>query len=182
MTAVSKWEEEKRTIDGLNKKIEKDFNEIEIKKWENDVLEWEKRKAVFLRQQNEFNSKIDKMREAYLKKNPDSILEYCEMVLNNSEYPETFPKNFELEYNPDNKILIVEYELPSIESLPKVREVKYIAARKELKQTYISEPHQNKMFDESIYKITLRSLHELFEADTVDAVAAISFNGWARAK
>jgi restriction system protein len=86
-----------------------------------------------------------------------------------------------LEYNPDNKILIVEYELPSIESLPKVKEVKYIAARKELKQTYISEPHQNKMFDESIYKITLRSLHELFEADKADAVAAISFNGWVRA-
>lgn len=181
MTAVSKWEEDKRMIDGLNKKIDKDFNDIEMKKWENDVLEWEKREADFLRQQDEFNSKIDEMREAYLKKNPDSILEYCEMVLNNSEYPETFPKNFELEYNPDNKILIVEYELPSIESLPKVKDVKYIAARKELKEAYISEPQQNKMFDESMYKITLRSLHELFEADKADAIAAISFNGWVRA-
>ncbi len=179
--AVSKWEEGKRRIDGLNKEIDKNFDEIEMKKWENDVLEWERRKADFLRQQNEFNSKIDEMREAYLEKNPNSILEYCEMVLNNSEYPETFPKNFELEYNPDNKILIVEYELPSIESLPKVKEVKYIAARKELKQIYISEPHQNKMFDESMYKITLRSLHELFEADKADAIAAISFNGWVRA-
>ena len=48
------------------------------------------------------------MKEAYLNKNNDSIIEYCEMVLNNSEYPDSFHKNFELEYNPDNKILIIE--------------------------------------------------------------------------
>jgi restriction system protein len=160
--------------------LDKDF-EDELKKWESDVAEWQKRENNFLQEQADFNTKIDKMRKSYLNQNNASIVEYCEMVLNNSEYPDSFPKNFELEYNPDNKILIVEYELPAIERFPKVKEVKYLAARKELKESYISESQMNKMFDEAMYKITLRTIHELFEADVVNAIEAISFNGWVKA-
>lgn len=152
--------------------------ELEINKWKSELAEWEKRKEAFFQKQKEFNDKIDEMKNSYLNQNIDSITEYCEMVLNNSDYPETFPKNFELEYNPDNKILIVEYELPSINCFPKIKEIKYIAARKELKESYISESQLNKLFDEAMYKITLRTLHELFEADSANAIEAISFNGW----
>jgi restriction system protein len=102
------------------------------------------------------------------------------MVLNNSEYPESFPKDYELEYNPDTKILVVEYQLPSIECFPTLKEVKYVASRKELKEFYISESQVQKMFDEAMYKITLRTLHEIFESDVANAVEAISFNGWVK--
>ncbi len=178
--AVSDWEKQKTKIDELNNQLDKDF-ENEIKKWENDVAEWEKRKIIFLQEQNNYNAKIDQIRELYLAKNNDSIIEYCEMVLNNSQYPDSFPKNFELEYNPDNKILIVEYELPSIDCFPNVKEIKYIASKNELKEYYIAESQLNKMFDEAMYKITLRSIHELFEADVVNAIDAVSFNGWVKA-
>lgn len=178
--AISDWEKQKTNIDKLNYQLDMDF-EDEMKKWENDVAEWEKRKIVFLREQDDFNAKIDQIKELYLTQNNDSIIEYCEMVLNNSQYPDSFPKNFELEYNPDNKILIVEYELPAIECFPKVKEVKYIAAKHELKESYISESQINKMFDEAMYKITLRTIHELFEADVVHAIDAVSFNGWVKA-
>lgn len=179
-TAISEWEKQKSTINKSNKQLDKDF-EDEMKKWGSDVVEWEKRKNNFLQKQADFNAKIDQMKELYLSQNNDSIIEYCEMVLNNSEYPDSFPKNFELEYNPDNKILILEYELPAIECLPKVKDVKYIASRKELKESYVSKSQTNKMFDDAMYKITLRTIHELFEADAVNAIEAISFNGWVKA-
>ncbi|MBU4288340.1 MAG: restriction endonuclease [Proteobacteria bacterium] len=179
-TAISEWEKQKSTIDKSSKQLDKDF-EDEMKKWESNVVEWEKRKNNFLQKQADFNAKIDQMKESYLSQNNDSIIEYCEMVLNNSEYPDSFPKNFELEYNPDNKILILEYEFPAIECFPKVKEVKYIASRKELKESYISESQINKMFDDAMYKITLRTIHELFEADVANAIEAISFNGWVKA-
>ena len=67
--------------------------------------EYEKRKEKFLEGQNSFNSKIDAMKESYLNLNVDSIVQYCEIVLNNSQYPECFTTNFELEYNPGNKKL-----------------------------------------------------------------------------
>jgi restriction system protein len=85
-TAILEWENQKTTIDTFNKQLVKDF-EVEMKKWERTVIEWEKRKNDFLQKQVNFNAKIDKMKESYLSQNNDSIIEYCEMVLNNSEYP-----------------------------------------------------------------------------------------------
>jgi len=178
--AISEWQKQKSLIDKFNSQLDIDY-ENEIKKWESETAEWEKRKEIFIQEQKDYNAKIDEMKDSYLKQNVDSIVEYCEMVLNNSSYPETFTKNYELEYNPDNKILIVEYELPSIESFPKVKEVKYIASRKELKESFIPESQQSKMFDEAMYKITLRTIHELFESDSANAIDAISLNGWIKA-
>lgn len=178
--AISEWQKQKSLIDKFNSQLDKDY-ENEIKKWESETAEWEKRKEIFIQEQKDYNAKIDEMKDSYLKQNVDSIIEYCEMVLNNSSYPETFTKNYELEYNPDNKILIVEYELPSIESFPKVKEVKYIASRKELKESFIPESQQSKMFDEAMYKITLRTIHELLESDAANAIDAISLNGWIKA-
>ncbi len=177
LTAISNWENEKAVVDKFNLQLDQDY-ENELQKWNIEISEWDKRENDFLKEQEEFNSKIADMEKAYLNKNTDSILEYCDMVLNNSEYPESFPKNFELEYNPENKILIVEYVLPSFECFPRIKEVKYIATRKELKETYIPESQVQKMFDEAIYKITLRTIHELFEADAANALEAISLNGW----
>ena len=71
--------------------------------------------------------------------------------------------------------------MPPLDAFPKLKEVKYIATKKELRESYILESQINKMFDESMYKITLRTIHELFEADSVNAIDAISFNGWVKA-
>ena len=181
--AISEWEKKKSLIDTKidtnNRNIDKEY-ESQTKKWEEEVAKWEKRKDIFLQKQKVFNTKIDEMKQSYLTKDVNSIIEYCEMVLNNSEYPESFPKNFELEYNPENKILIIEYQLPPLECFPNVKEAKYIATRKEIKESYISESQLNKMFDEGMYKITLRTIHEIFEADSVNAIDAISFNGWVK--
>jgi restriction system protein len=172
LKAISEWGKKKSLIDTNNRNIDKE-HEAQIK-------EWEKRKNIYLQEQKVFNTKIDEMKQSYLAKDVNSIIEYCEMVLNNSEYPESFPKNFELEYNPENKILIIEYQLPPLECFPNVKEVKYIATRKELKESYISESQLNRMFDEGMCKITLRTIHEIFEADSVNAIDAISFNGWVK--
>ena len=177
--AISEWEKKKSLIDTNNRNIDKEY-ESQTRKYEEEVAKCEKRKDIFLQKQKVFNTKIDEMKQSYLTKDVNSIIEYCEMVLNNSEYPESFPKNFELEYNPENKILIIEYQLPPLECFPNVKEVKYIATRKELKESYISESQLNKMFDEGMCKITLRTIHEIFEADSVNAIDAISFNGWVK--
>ena len=177
--AISEWEKEKLFIDTYNIKIDKEYKSI-LKNWKKEVIEWEKRKETYYDQQSSFNKKIDEMKQSYFEKDVNSIVEYCEMVLNKSKYPDSFPQNFELEYNSNNRILIIEYQLPSLDAFPMIKEVKYIATRKELKDSCISESQLNKVFDESIYKITLRTIHEIFEADSVNAIEAVSFNGWVK--
>ncbi|MFB5677357.1 restriction endonuclease [Paenibacillus terreus] len=179
-TALANWKEYISDIDNYNLLLDQEHEE-ETQKWKEKVKEWEIKKEAFEREQETFNKKIEEMKKSYFNQNEASIIEYCEMVLENSKYPETFPKNYELEYNPENKILVIEYQLPSINCFPTLKELKYIASKKELKEVHLSESQIQKMFDESMYKITLRTLHELFEADKAEAIDAISFNGWVEA-
>lgn len=175
--AISDWEAQCKEIESTNSTVEKKNEEV-LKKWEADVEDWELRKKKYYEDQKAYNEKIGLLEENYKKKDPAAVIEYCELVLNNSKYPETFPKSFEIEYNPENQILIVEYDLPSQDCFPTIQEVKYIASRKELKESYISETQSNKNYDNAIYQITLRTIHELFEADAANALQAIIFNGW----
>jgi restriction system protein len=148
-----------------------------------DALEkdWEREKEAYNDSQKEHNETTEKLKENYFHKNAEAIIKYCEMVLNNSQYPETFPKDFDLDYNSDSKLLIVEYVLPAPEDLPTLTDVKYIATKKELKESFLSETQLSKIYDSAIYKITLRTLHELFEADKAEALEEIIFNGWVNA-
>jgi restriction system protein len=188
---VASWNSRKIEIDNLNnwanidyqknlKKCE-DQKDRTSKKYEQLELEWNKQKTLFYEGQVEHNKKIEKLKTSYLNHEPNAVIEYCELVLNNSIYPESFPKDFDIDYNAETKVLIVEYVLPSPDQLPTLLEVKYIATKKELKETYISETQLFKIYDTAIYNITLRTLHELFEADQSNTIEAIVFNGWVNA-
>lgn len=189
--AYESWEAECQRIKSKNIELKNIFNES-TKKYdttilsiktavEGEQLEWEKRKNDFLQKQVEYNQKINEMKARYFEQDETSIAEYCEMVLNNSDYPESFTIDFQLEYIKESRILIVEYNLPPIEVFPKIKEVKYIASKNELVEVNISDVQLNKMYDEALYKIALRSIHELFEADKANALEAVSFNGWVSA-
>jgi len=179
-----KWEILKKELDNKNESITEKHKQ-ELDDWEklveNKKIENQKREKKYYEKQHKYNEKIDKLKEAYFKSEPDAIVENCELVLNNSEYPDTFPQNFELEYNPENKILIVDYSLPRKEDLPTLKEVKYNTSKKEMKESYISEVELNRSYDSALYKITLRTIHELFEADVINCLDAICFNGWVNA-
>lgn len=164
-----------------NWKAKNEDYQLELKNFEQLELEWEKQKADFYARQAEQNDRINKLQIAYLTNDPNAVLEYCELVLNNSDYPETFPKDFDIDYNAETKTLIVEFALPSPAQFPSLIEVKYIASKRELKKTYISETQLSKIYDVAIYNITLRTLHELFEADKSDSIDAIILNGWVNA-
>jgi hypothetical protein len=36
----------------------------------------------------------------------------------------------------------------------------------------------NRTYDDVLYQITLRTIYELFQSDSVDALTAVVFNGW----
>lgn len=139
---------------------------------------WLARKAEFYERMDKSNQKVDDLKKRYLEIDVNAVEEYCDLVLSNSEYPSSFPQSFELEYKPDNKSLVIDYWLPVPDDMPSVKEVKFIASRKELKEIAVSEVQRKKYYDSVIYQIALRTLHELFEADVANALDLITFNGW----
>jgi len=140
--------------------------------------QWLKAKESFELAQQKHNSKIDTFQSKYLSKDIESIEKYCKLILVKSEYPFKFSKSIDVVYSQETKILIVEYFLPTIEQIPNVKDVKENSRTYEKKVIYLTENQHNKLYDNTLYRMTLRSLHELFFNDVVDAIDAISFNGW----
>ena len=81
-------------------------------------------------------------------------------------------------FEPEGRVLVVDYELPPQHVLPNVKSVKYSAPRKEFQKTLISEAESKRLYDDALYQVCLRTLYELFQADKVNMIKSIVFNGW----
>ncbi len=182
----SEWLQKSKDIETENNKIRSSYNnslydyetEIEEKneKYKKELEQWELNKKAFERKQEIANSKIDLLKAKYLKHETNAIIEFCELILGKSKYPESFPKIFELDYSTESKILIIEYFLPSITEIPTLKEVKFISNT--FKEYHLSESTLNKMYDPLMYNITLKTIYEIFNSDSANAIEAISLNGW----
>ncbi|WP_052124065.1 restriction endonuclease [Ureibacillus manganicus] len=166
------WENEKLKIENSN--------EENNNKYEEKLKKWKDAEKKFLKEQKEKNEAIETQKENYLRGVPSSIIEYCDMVLSNSNYPESFPKEYDLDYNELNKTLIVDYLLPALGQVPSLKEVKYVQTKDEFKEIHLSDSAFNKMFDDLLYQITLRTIHELYEADDINSIDSVVFNGWVK--
>jgi restriction system protein len=182
------WEKRKRQTQQEKEKLEADHAES-VKNWEIEKLKyeeqqeeaiknWKIKKRKYEEKQEESNKKILEKKSQYLNKEPDAIFDYCEMVLANSEYPDYFPQEWDLDYQAEAKILIVDYSLPDIDSLPTVKTVKYVISRDEFTETNLSSTALNKLYDGLLYQIALRTIHELYEADVINSLDSVVFNGW----
>ncbi|MEJ2710476.1 MAG: restriction endonuclease [Anaerolineales bacterium] len=166
-----------KLIPGLRRKHEVTVKDLEdkfnlaLKKWETDS-------RAYIQERDRENKAIDEKKKRYFNSDPSAIVDYCDMVLSASSYPEYFPQSFDLDYNPENQLLIIDYQLPSIENIPTLKEVRYIQSRNEFAEKHISQSQSNKLYDSVIYQISLRTIHELYEADRLNALASIVFNGY----
>ena len=167
-----KWQKEKPKVEEKNRKL--------LEEHERDLRNWEKEKELFIKKRDKKNKKILEKQEKYFKKDTDAIIDYCELVLSNSKYPDVFPQQYDFDYNLESKVLLLDFFLPSKENTPTLKEVKYNISQDEFKEIHISESALNKLYDNLLYQITLRTIHELYEADTIKSIASIVFNGFVR--
>lgn len=151
---------------------------------DNDILqkekEWEIRKNIFYQNQQEHNLEIISLKQDYLLKNKYAINNYNKLILEKSDYPFFFKKEIYCEYNDVNKIIVVDYYLPSPKDIPTLNNISFVASLNEIKEKHITEKQLDNIFDQIIYKITLRSINELFNSDYIQCLEAVSFNGWVK--
>lgn len=174
------WKREAQAIDAANTAVEEKYQanlrELE-RKHQAEVKAWEERRSAFLEKQRLNNEAVDKQRAAYMAGSAEAVTEYCDMVLSASDYPDYFPQEFSLDYNLETKILVVDYALLAPEDIPTVREVKFVPSRDEFVEQYLSQAQISKLYDDLLYQIVLRTVHELFEADIIGAIGTVVFNG-----
>ena len=171
--AHSAWEKDVKEITARNQATQTNY--------EKTKAAWLLERQIFAEKQKLFNSEIDEFKKSYRDRVPDALIRYWTEVLSKSEYPDSFPRDQVISFDPTAGMLVVDYELPPQKAISKTKQIKYIANRKEFQEVPISETEFKRLYDDVLYQMCLRTLHELFSSDDVDVIKNIVFNGWVQA-
>lgn len=155
-------------------------NDQSLAQHEEDVRNWKAEREQFLDSQRKQHQHIDEMHSRYILGEKYAIEFHTEELLNISEYPEGFPQERAVEYQNQTKTLVIDFELPDLAALPKIREVRYVASRSAFQETPASEVWLKKTYEEVLYQLALRTVNEVFLADEINALISVVFNGWVR--
>jgi restriction system protein len=170
--------------------------ELEMKKWKSScakmdeahranlliyagkIAEWAQAQKQHQIDQKQQHTQIDELHDEYKAGKAPAVEYFLAEVLCRSVYPDGFPQGNTINFNEDSGVLIVDFELPNQSAFPTVKEVKYIATREEFQEVSVSDSWLKKMYDEVLYQIALRTIHELYIADESEVLKSIVFNGW----
>lgn len=200
--AYAKWAENVKRIEAENeRRYERNVGTIndwnkQSKKREQDIAAWQERfqkveeenfkrtnehAAALERWQTEKHKVEESVKSAkinYETQTSEAIEFYCKLVLQFSNLPDGFRREFDLEYVPETKNLIIDHALPAPDNLSRVKELKFVESRQEFVEVSLSDREFDGIYDSALYQTCLRTIHELFHADKVNALDAVVFNGW----
>lgn len=123
------------------------------------------------------HAEVDAFRAAFEQGDPEAVVAYFELVFQRSAYPNDFPQAFKLAYVPESRQLVVEYELPAVTVVPSVKAYRYVRASDTIAETPRPATQIRGIYAEVVAQVTLRTLHEVFEADRGRHVDVVVFNG-----
>ncbi len=124
------------------------------------------------------NRRVDEFRAAFEAGEAGAVVDYFGLVLTASQYPDGFPKSHKLAFVPESKQLVLEYDLPTADVVPAVRQYRYVKTKDEVTEVARPQKERRVLYADLIAQTALRCIHELFEADRRGLVETIVFNGY----
>ena len=123
------------------------------------------------------NAVIEARRAAFAAGDAEAVEWFVGQVLDASRYPGGFPRRYQVAYRPENRDVVVEFELPPQQAVPAVRGYRYVKVRDVIDPLPRPENEIKQRYARLIACIALRVLHEIFTATSADVVEAVVFNG-----
>ena len=176
-SAHSQWEEE---MNEVHQKREILVNESEVAEAER-LQELEKAMQVYRgecdeREQEvkEQNQQLDDLIVNLGYGTKEAVEEYILIVLSNSVYPDHFPVNYEFEFEGASAELKLFVQLPPPSEVNPRKAYKYIKSRDEITEVMLSQKALRERYTSAVHQVSLRTLHEVFEADRRGIIQTIS--------
>jgi restriction system protein len=123
------------------------------------------------------NAALEKRRTGFAAGDPEAVEWFVSRVLDASRYPSGFPRQYQVAYRPENRDVVVEFELPPQTVVPAVRGYRYVKARDAIDPLPRPAIETKQRYARLIACVALRNLHEIFAATPGDVVEAVVFNG-----
>lgn len=170
----SKREETEQKAKNILEERIKEFN----KRKEEALNLYAKEKNEYQDKQKKHNGEIEQFKADFEAGNYDAIENYARLVLEYSNYPDAIKKEFEVQYDANSQIIIIDYLLPNQGEIPHVTGYKYVSSKKEIAPIEMKQKEFDKFYEGILYQVTLRSIHEIFESIYTNYVLGVVFNGW----
>lgn len=138
---------------------------------------WMNRKEEFEKAQQEYNESIDRQEQAFFRNEQEYVELYFDTILSSSNLPEELLTSWIVSYEPNSKILIVDYDMPDRDIIPQLKTMKYVTVRKEFTETLLKDKDIDIIYDEILFQISLRVTNDIYVSDINDQVVSIVFNG-----
>ncbi len=123
------------------------------------------------------HAEIEAFKASFEAGEPDAVIQYFALVLERSDYPEGFPQLFRLAYVPESRQLVIQYTLPTFDRVPAVVEYKYVKTGDKITEKPRPVRARQDLYRRVVAAVSVRTLHEIFEADRSGIVDTIAFNG-----
>jgi restriction system protein len=123
------------------------------------------------------HAEVEQFKAAFQAGTPTAVMQYFALVLEASSYPDDFPQQFRLAFVPESRQLVVEYELPPYDRVPAVAAYTYVKSGDKVNEKARPARERQQLYKSVVAQVTVRTIHELFEADRAGLVETIVFNG-----
>lgn len=163
------WNEQCKRIKEENTRAEQQYQE--------QLAQWERNKQEFDRVRDEENAKIDRLYDKIQSGDIESVEWYIREALERLKLPFSYDKLIEVEYNPDNRMLIVDYVFPTVDDIPTLKSVTFVKSRNEFKESHYPESYMKKKYDSVIYQMVLQALNYIFNLKTGCPIESVAING-----
>ena len=124
------------------------------------------------------NAYVARRQAAFAAGEAESVVWFVRCVLKASRYPDDFPREYQVAYDPEHRNVAVEFELPARRVVPPARAYRYLQARDIIEPVPRPEREIGQRYERLISGLALRTLHEIFTATAPDVVRAVSFTGY----
>jgi restriction system protein len=112
----------------------------------------------------------------YLAGDPKGIAEYIELTLTAMQLGTDSPKA-RVAYSPQSRQLVVEYELPAVDVVPKAKSYRYVKSQDKVVETARPASQVKGLYAGAIARLTLACLARIFRVDTKRHIDVVVFNG-----
>jgi HJR/Mrr/RecB family endonuclease len=107
---------------------------------------------------------------------PKGITEFIESVLTEMQLRTDSPKA-RVAYSPQSRQVVVEYELPAVDVVPKAKSYRYVKTQDKVVETARPASQVKGLYASAIAQLTLLCLAHIFRVDTKQHIDVIVFNG-----
>lgn len=162
-------------------------------KWERDVKLFEQEQEACKSKYNEWMCEKQSFEEAVARENatakdmikkaeagdPECVAHIFKLAIDGIELPFKFKIISSTEFQPDQKRLVVDVDLPVLEDLPRIKSIKYNKSKNQIDYKYQTDTYMKKLYDTVVYQTVLLILYHCFKyKEITKVIEAVVLNGY----